>query len=521
MLALGLVGCGGSSGGAGGQTPTDTDSGDTPSDEKTSDDLIDDGETNNVSFLPLMTYELYSEWSGMDNNSLVYQIENPFINHFMITPVNATTLEPIDNASISDYSISEDGIPLNPKANFQMLQKVLGNQVWLDTAIVVNTSAAMSSVDKAAFIAEIKDFVSKTRNSTDTTIATQRFTVWGFDGGQKEGDGGIQRETVGFANNVADANTALSTVLTKWQDGSYQVAGSNHAYDAVIEAIGRFVGNGPFGVEEDLRDPLEFDNNYELYDDLTDRFTSDAIIVSNVVLFSAGYSDTNRFDGDTMIKALNAQSLSKYDTDSAPSGATTATKDLGKALIYVVPPGESKDDVIEGVATATIDATYSNGEYSFADDIIAQQIDAITARINRNNQYLVRYASSVRAGTGHTGELKTRTSDESYGYTISWKIDRDDVPDELLNMPTPEVEITGANNEYLSADTAYLSEINTFYPATRWTNTQYASDDYEWNSTLTFTTNTDGSITIPVNAGSGQLTLKNTKIDSEMTIQIK
>lgn len=520
MLALGLVGCGGSSGGPGGSRDADPST-ETPTDEEpTTDELIDEGDTTNVSFLPLMTFELYNEWSGMDDGLFVFQQKDPFIKHFMITPVNATSLEPTDDVSISDFSLSEDGIPLNPKVNFPILQKVLGNQVSLDTAIVINTSSAMDGVDRTAFINEIKNYIDRAGGSNHSTIKQQRFTIWAYDGGREQGDGGIVLESNGFISNRDDIQSALDTVSTNWANGTYQVAGSNHTYDAIMEAIGRFIGTGPFGVAENLRDPIDNTQPYRDFNDLSESFSADGIRFTNMILFSSGYSDTNRFDGDTVIKALNAQSLSAYDTDGGPGGAASATKDLGKVLIYVTPEGESKDDVIEAMATANIGATYNNGQYTFADTLISEQIAALNTRVVKDHQYVLRFASSIRSGSNHVGELKTRTAEDKYGYTLSWKMNLDNVPDELLGMPEPEVEITGAGNEYLSSNQAHLSEINRFYPAIRWTNRQFASSEYEWISNVAFTANDDGSVTIQPLAGSGQLTLRNKTLDKQISINI-
>lgn len=521
MLAIGLVGCGGTSGGANGKSGEDSveestdDITDVPTDETDPDDLIDTGDTNNVSYLPLMTLELYRDWSGFDGDRMFRTYgEDPYISHFMISPVDATTLAPIATATIEDFDLSEDGIPLNPRTNFQMLQKVLGNQINMNTAIVINTSVAMDGVDKAALIAEIKNYIAEVKRSGDPAIANQVFTVWGFDGGRVHGDGGIVEETAGFKSSLADINSALNRVQTSWNNGAYNVSGSNHAYDAVVEAIGRFTASGPFGSAENLSD--DGDN------DLWDYVTSDGIWFSNIILFSTGYSVTNRFNAEFFVKAIESQSLSVYDTDGGPGGAATATKDRGKALIYVTPKYEVKDDVVEGMAASTIEIEYDAGGYSFAEAIVAKQKEILNDRINTDNQYVIRYASAIRSGEGHKGKVTTRTSEEKYGYTLEWDFDRSVIEDSKMKMPSPTPEITGASNEYLSADVAFISEIQTFYPATRWTNTVYAPDSYTWTSTGSISTNVDGSVTVATNNSFPiTLTLTNNQLSESTTIEIR
>lgn len=517
MLAMGLAGCGGSSGGAGVKQndPVTEDPTDVPTDETDPDDLIDTGDTTNVSYLPLMTLELYKDWSGFENDRRfrIYG-HNPFIEHLMISPVDATTLAPIDNALISDFDVMEDDVPLNPQTNFQMLQKVLGNQIHLNTAIVINTSPAMDLVDRAALINAIKDYVNSVKQSRNEAIKNQTFTVWAFDGGRVAGDGGIVEETNGFTSDTTELHSALDTVLAGWSAGKYRVSGTNHAYDAVVEAIGRFKGDGPFSNAEDL--------STDGPNDLWDYVTSDGVWFSNILLFSAGYSDTNRFNAEYAVKAIESQSLSVYDTDSDPSGSASATKELGKALFYMVPEGEAQDGVFAGLAAGTFELEYSSGRYSFASSLIVKQEEVIASRINTENQYVIRYASAIRSGEGHKAKLASRTAEDKYGYSLEWEFDRVDFDPSLYQMPEPTPEITGANNEYLSANVAFYSDIQTFYPATRWTNAGYSTNSYSWASTGDISINTDGSVTVAAsNSFPIELTLTNDALAKSVTIEIR
>ena len=517
MLAIGLAGCGGSSGGPGGKQNTDAEEDPTevPVEETDPDDLIDTGDTTNVSYLPLMTLELYKDWSGFENDRRfrIYG-HTPFIEHLVISPVNATTLAPIETASIGDFDLMEDDVPLNPQTNFQMLQKVLGNQIHLNSAIVINTSPAMDMIDRVALINAIKAYINGVKLSSNRAIQNQTFTIWAFDGGRVAGDGGIVEETNGFTSDTTELHSALDTVLAGWNSGKYRVSGTNHAYDAVVEAIGRFNGDGPFSNTEDL--------SADGPNDLWDYVTSDGVWFSNILLFSAGYSDTNRFNAEYAVKAIESQSLSVYDTDTGPSGSASATKELGKALFYMVPKDVTQDGIFSGLAAGTIELEYANGNYSFAATLLDKQEEVIASRINTDNQYVIRYASAIRSGEDHKAKLASRTAEDKYGYSLEWEFDRVVTDPSLFQMPEPTPEITGSNNEYISANVAFYSGIQTFYPATRWTNTIYTADNYSWSSTGSISINTDGSVLVSSdNTFPIELTLTNDSLSKSVTIEIR
>jgi len=101
-----------------------------------------------------------------------------------------------------------------------------------------------------------------------------------------------------------------------------------------------------------------------------------------------------------------------------------------------------------------------------------------------------------------------------------------------LPMPEPSVEITGANDEYLPADIgnsgaeytsaiAFYDQIQTFYPATRWTNTEYESSDYSWASSGQINANADGSVTVDTgNTFPLTITLTNNVISDSFTVTV-
>jgi len=489
-------------------------------DDPTTDDdsLVDEGEQTNISYLPLMTVERYQDWSGFDKDDVFRTYGRvPHVSHYTINPVNATTGDPVTDATASDFSILQDGIPVNPKVNFPMLQKVIGNQVVLRTAIVINTSTAMDSVDRSAFIQEIKDFVSAAKSSSTYYIRDQEFTVWAVDGIAVEETGGAT------ANKTAVIN-AISTVETNWGNNSYKSTGANHVYDGVTEAIGRFSGDSQFSVPLDFRDANTGENN-----DLLDYVTPDFIQATTVVLFSAGYGASNHFAEEDFKRAVESQSTYVYPEEVPPSGSATETTNLPKPLIYVVPDGEVKDDIISGLAHTTIENTISGGQYNFSSDIISAQISAIEEKNVLSNQHVLRWAGTLRTGGPHEVVVKTRTAEDKLGYSLT--VDPEYDPPSTAPMPDPQVEITGANNEYLATNvvsgllasdynsaTTYANLISTFYPATRWTNQTFTSADYTWSfiPAGSMVENSDGSISISDNPSFPiTLTLTNNNIDHD------
>lgn len=515
LLSL-LTACGGSDSSEGSRFAGESES---ESESDTGDDEVD---STNVSFLPLMTIERYAEWfNDTDSDVFLAYGKSPLINYYLINPINASTLEPITTAQASDFSIKEDDVEVNPKVGFPLLQKVLGNTVVMSTAIVINTSTAMDGVDKAAFIQEIKDYVTAAKSSTTSYIANQRFTVWGYDGQ-------IVEETNGFKSNVGDIHSALDTVLTKWENATYGInTGSNYTYDALVHAIGRYVGDGAFSESAaplTLRDSVSGEDN-----DLVDYITPDVVYATSVVLFSAGNGNSNRFDTELVVQALESQSTLAYEVGVELAGTSTEVVNYPKTFIYVVPNGEPVDPVLENSATSVIKNSISDSEYSFAANILSAQKIDIDKKTALDNQHVLRWASAFRGGTGHTRVLSTRTSDDQHGYALTVDgIDFD--PALTLEMPTPQVEITGANNEYLASGViypndgsdydsaiAYADEITRFYPATRWTNQEFSSSDYTWSSTpaSAFTLNSDGSVTIDTDSLPITLVLTNSNIDDE------
>ncbi len=488
-------------------------------DESGEEGELDLGPATKVSYLPLMTYINDSAWYD-DENSDVYLNygRSPFINNFTINPVDSRTLAAVTDTEASDFSITEDDLPVNPKVSFPLLQKIIGNQLAVRSAIIINTSGAMAGVDKDAFIQGIKNYVIAAKAHSDYYIANQAYTVWGYSGT-------VVEETTGATSDLTDINVALDSVLAKWKTETYEASsGSNHTYDAIVEAIGRYNGPSEFTGAADL----EFrDSTTAAADDndLIEYITPDYILASNVLLFSRGYGTPNNFGSAFAEKALTAQSTKIYDPTSVGAGANTDTLLKAMPLIYVVPDDSSDlDDFLSSLAASTINTGISGGKYEFSDQVIASQRSGLGQKDGLSNQHVLRWASAIRSGEGHNVSVKTRTADDEYGFTLSYKIDLN--PANLAAMPDPQVEITGANNEYIAAnlissdyDSAitYANLISNFYPATRWTNQVFdVAADYQWVATppASITINADNSASIASGASYPiTLTLTNNNIE--------
>ena len=471
-------------------------------DESEEDDTsVDLGTVTNYSYLPLMTVEQFKEWNTPENENVFLTYGHAdLISLYTINPIDATTGAPATGASATDFNILEDGIPVNPNVSFPLLQPILGNQIDLRTAILINTSSAMDAVDQAAFISEIKAYVTAAKASSVSHIRNQEFVVWGYSGG-------IVEETGGATAVEADVLAAIDTVSTNWTNGVYEVVGANHTYDAIVRAIGRYVGKGEFETAADLslRDEFTLEDN-----DLEEKVTPDSIVASSIVLFSAGYGSPDQFGEEFVKKALDSQYTLAYQLDIELQGRDTATEIVGKPLIYVVPDGESQDSILVEKASSVISNTISGGAYSFADEVVTAQINALNDKFVLSNQHVLRWASAIRTGEKHSLEVSSRTAEDKFGYVLT--VDDYGIDSVITNsMPDPQVEITGANNEYIASNniantydiaTTYSNLISTFYPATRWTNQSFTSADYTWSYTPlnSMTENADGSISISATA---------------------
>ena len=494
ICTLALGGCGGSSVSDGSGSSAGASGGTTP---PASGTTTADG----VSYLPLSVYEAYKEFSGFTLDG-VFQGETriPYINTYVINPVDSSNLESITTAVASDYKLTIDGIDIDPLESFPVLQKVIGSETYLQTALVFDVSGSVTGVNIQALVDEAKNYITVAQASSNEAIKNQEFVVWAF-GSQ------IQELTNDFTSNTATINAALDQVVTIYNAGT--LGSSSNLHKAILQAVGRYI---------DTVTPYDFSADGD--NDLFDRVVSSGTFLSQLVIFSSGPDTFLEIDKELMTKAIESQSFVKY------TGASTSdTFYLNKPVFYYVTGGSNPGVTYQTLADLSEDVTsltLSGGSYSFASTLVVDQIAAINARVDLNNQYIYRYAFPPRF-SDHTIIFDSSSSDYSYALTT-------EIDGLLLNssLGTPEdelsslVEITGPNGEFVSGSyvggnvyvgTINLSEQNTFAPVTRWVNQIYDPvSDYSWSiSGGSGTVNANGTYTVnSISGATATLTLTNT-----------
>jgi len=506
-------------------------SSETPSDAEESDGEVE--KTSSFSYYILSVYEASKDFSGFASDDL-YQLEGavPFIDVYLINPIIASSLASTNLAVVSDYSYTVDGIESDPTESLPTLQKVIGTPIVLKTALVFDVSGSVNDVDFAALVSEAKAYVAAAQASTDPLISGQQYVVWAF--------GTLVAElTSGFTDDINAINTALDLVETRRKDallGNVNSLGlTSNLHRAVVESIGRYQD-----VTYDFRDDPEAPEDAN---DLVDEATSNGIELSQLVLFSSGSDTYLEMEQSLMIKAVQSQGFSRFEA--------SAEVFTNKPVFYYVTSGESQGTAypeLSEESETTEYLTLSGGVYNFADGLIQNQLDAVEARIDLDNQYVYRAAFLPRVGD-HTVVLQSNStvSQTSLTYTI-----KDEVLALFVNVSTPGeelesividgtdeecdnglfddvcfnglVEVTGPNGEYLSNFSASLAEVSTFLPATRWVNEEYSSDDYAWSfpgGDGAGTLNGDGSYTVnSITGTTANLQLENTVLGYTTQITI-
>jgi hypothetical protein len=469
----------------------------------------DETNTSTVSYLPLSVHVEYSDYvAGLDENDVfISERSFPDIRGYFINPVDSRTLAPVDTATVDDYRMKVNDIEIDPTESFPILQKVIGNSVYLRTALVFDATGSTSQVDLDALKSEAKSYVAKAQAHANPIIANQSFVIWSF-GQDNPAIEDVTDLSGGFETNIVNIESAIDNVMR------YQ--SSSNLHKAVVKVIGGYVDTA-------ATPPIDYasDGNNEL----RDVITSNGIILSQIVIFSSGPDTKGEFAKNQMVESIQSQGLLKYE--SAGDGTTAATNNFtSKPVFYYVVgatvPGTPYTELSE-VSEKTTSLTLTNGNYSFGDTLILDQISAINSRIDLDNQHIYRYAFLPRQG------LNTRLFESrSIGFNYSLTGDTQFAAPESVGTPYFElessVEITGPNGEYISGAVtgglgeyitgglASLSEVNVFRPVTRWTNNTYQSTDYTWTLTSGVgVTNADGSYTVnSITGASATLRVDNT-----------
>lgn len=457
-----------------------------------------------ISYYPLSFYIDHSSYTSTPG-TFMGSASDPFIKQYIIRPVNSQNLAYTTTATIANFRITEDGLPINAEA-FPMLQRLTGAPVHLSTAIIIDTSYSMDVVTKSALLAKVKAFIAAAQASSDEAIKTQRFTLWAFAST-------VDELTSGFTTNATTLNTLLDTLETDWTDTTY--GKFSNLYRSVVQAIGTYKGVG----SASRTTPFDFDNDGD--NDLFDSMGEDEIYLSNVVIFSAGSDSVHDFDQDNVKEAITWQSLVTYDTTK--SADSSATINTGKPLFYVVPGVSGEEDpILKTEAEKTLFIGYNPINSDIASQLIAAQIASIDKRIFRGEQYLVRYASGLREGKH---EIKFTALTNFWKYTLTSSPDYPDGTNVNIGHPADElsslVEITGPKDEYISGSVARLSQITKLCPATRWVNTVYAATDYSWTiNSIAEAADSSGCITIGTGDVGKTVVLTNTVRNETATVSV-
>jgi hypothetical protein len=119
-------------------------------------------------------FEAFDDFSGMGRDALfVKDIFFPWIEAIVINPIDATTLESIGDAVVSNYQVTVDDIEISEDENFPVLQKVLGSPTYLQTALVFDVSGSVLDADIDALVAEAKAYVATAKASSNQAITSQ------------------------------------------------------------------------------------------------------------------------------------------------------------------------------------------------------------------------------------------------------------------------------------------------------------------------------------------------------------
>lgn len=451
---------------------------------------------NGVSYLPLMVYETYQEYSGLSADGLFRSdFDDVYIKTYLINPINSANLQSIATAQTSDYKVTVDDIEISPSESFPILQKVIGVPAYLRTALVFDISGSMEDASVQQLVNEAKDYITLAQASADPVIASQQYTVWVFADEPEE-------LTTGFTDDFATLDAALDEVLTQYNSVAHGYGTSIHG--AVVQSIGSLVN-------------ADYDFASDGDNDLLDIARKEGVLLGQLAIFSSGSETVLEFDVEALTKAIQSQAFVKYT-----GASTSSTEFLYKPVFYYVVGDTSIGETyrnLSDLAEQTTNITLVGGEYNFANGLVQNQIAAIERRVDIDNQYIYRFAFIPRIGD-HTTIFTSSSTQNSY--SLTGQLDGDFL-DPNRGTPGEEltnelIEIAGPNGEYIANATISFSEAQTFRPATRWVVGSYGPSDYTWSLTNgTGTTNADGSYTVTSVTGTAVLRLTNDTIGGYTT----
>lgn len=454
----------------------------------------------NVTFLPIAILETSSDYSGFsESNVFVTESEFPFIKKKMVSIFDSATLEAV-GGTIDDFVITENGKVISFNESFPTLQKIGSIPTYLHTAIVIDASNSVAtSVGYDSIIIETKAMIAAMKNSSDSVISNQRFSIWAF--GSR-----VMELTDGFTADSAQLSSALDSIKTE------NFGLTSNLNQAIVEAVGNYNGQGGAGSSSgfSFRDTIGFNN------DLIEEITTDRIQLSSLILIASGTDNLDVFSAEQVKVALESQSQVIFDQEAGSSG----TKNFGKPFITVlVDNKDGIDAVITDNASEIINLKNETGVLSYATKVTDFQTALIKQRKREGNRNVLRYASPKRQGS-HTAVVSTSAKNFTYTLTSSLDFKNDE---SAIEMPSALVEIAGENNQYLQ-NVININNTNTFYPATRWTTETYSASDYVWelDDVVLLSDTATGAVVISSASigSSATLSLTNSAIGKTKNIQL-
>lgn len=459
-----IVGC------SGGEPPVSADS---ETDSIDGAPALNSVSGRNVTFLPLSILETSSEYSGFESDNLfASEVDYPFILKNMVSVFDSKTLEPVQGI-VDDFLILENDKSIDSFESFPILQNIGAIPTYLHTGIIIDVSGSVkSTIGINKVISETKSMILAMKGSADPIVANQRFSVWVFARH-------VSEVTSGFTSDTVILNTALDSIAEIIiQDGS-------NLNGAIVEAIGNYNGPGGEGGNGEYR----FRDTGAENNDLIEEVSTDRIQLSSLIVITSGTDNLQVFDDEQVKTAIEAQSQVIFDTATDSEVETDAadkkskTKNFGKPFVAVL---IGRDPVVATAitdnASSIIDLKGATGDLEYAQKVVVAQANLIEQRKRESDRNVLRYATPVRQGT-HAAVITTGAED--FTYSLTYDIDFQNVqtegmPSEVyIPLTITSVEITAENNRYLQ-NVININDTNVFFPATRWTTTQFAVSDYTW-----------------------------------------
>jgi len=183
--------------------------------------------TSTVTYYPLQFFlqgENYVEEDVFDGVWF-----DPMIHGYVISPVDQDTLEPVD-ADVDEFILSADGELVDAAEQGVVMQRLMGMEVSLDTAILIDTSGSSSDIESASnLFQEVRDFIAAARASSDPAIRNQRFIIWEFNDQ-------VNAVTTTLSTDDSALNTALNGMQSSWNP-----VGASGLYEAIFYSIGSYL----------------------------------------------------------------------------------------------------------------------------------------------------------------------------------------------------------------------------------------------------------------------------------------